>query len=149
MNKTTNVIIAVVAVAVIAVGAVLLFGNKGDESPKGTDTTTGTNSPSTPDNSGNSELADDEIAATITYTNDGFNPSRVTVPAGSAIRIVNESSKTAAPSSDNHPTHTLNPELNFPDIGPGQSATMVVSETGTWGIHDHYDADKRATVVVE
>jgi len=146
MNKTTNVIIAVVAVVVIAAGAVLLFGNKGgDDNSNGTNTNTTNNS----DASDNTELADDEIAVTITYTNSGFSPSSVTVPAGSAVRIVNESDDTVAPSSDNHPTHTLNPELNFPDIEPGQSATMVVSGTGTWGIHNHYKDDHRATIVVE
>ncbi|MBX6335002.1 hypothetical protein IRY61_06740, partial [Candidatus Saccharibacteria bacterium] len=73
----------------------------------------------------------------------------VTVPAGSALKIVNESDKTISPSSNDHPTHTLNPELNFPDIEPGKSATMTLSKTGTWGIHDHYNANERATVVVE
>lgn len=143
MSKTTNGIVAVAAVAVIAIGAFLLFGNKkAGDSPNAANTNTS-------DAFDRVELTDDEIAATITYTSSGFNPSRVTVPAGSALLIINESDDVVAPSSDNHPTHTLNPELNFPDIRPGQSATMVLTKTGTWGIHDHYDADKRATVIVE
>jgi len=159
MNKTTSAIIAVVAVAVIAVGAVLLFGNKNDDSAgsnnTSTSTSTSTNTSANQQTGFSSDVDGAEpsevegMVVALTYTKDGFSPRQVTVPAGGTLKIVNESNKTTAPSSDNHPTHTLNPELNFPDIRPGQSATMVLTKTGTWGIHDHYDADKRATVVVE
>lgn len=146
MNNTTKLIIAVIAVVVIAGGAILLTGNKSGNS----DTNGGTtNTPGTSDTSGDTQLADDEIAATITYTNSGFSPSSVTVPSGGAVRIINNSDDDVAPSSDNHPEHTLNPELNFPDIEPGQSATVVATEKGTWGIHNHYQDDHRATIVVE
>lgn len=136
MDKKMNVVIAVVAVVVIALGAVLFLRN-GNDNSNGNNTSDG------------SELADSEIAATLTYTNDGFKPAGASVPAGSAVRIVNESDDTIAPSSDNHPEHTLNPELNYPDIKPGESATMVLSETGTWGLHNHYKDDHRATIIVK
>ncbi len=146
MNKTTSVIIAVVAVVVIAGGAVLLFGNN-DSGNTGNDTNTGTNEPAVFEE--NKEAGPGEVAATLTYTEQGFTPTQVTIPAGRALKIVNNSDDAIAPSSDNHPTHTLNPELNFPDIAPGQSASLVLNRTGTWGIHDHYDASNRATVIVE
>jgi plastocyanin len=142
MSNATKIIIAIVVVVVIALGAMLLT-NKSDN------TTGTTNTPSNSDTSDDTELSEEAVAATITYTNSGFSPATVTVPAGSAVRIVNESSDTVAPSSDNHPEHTLNPQINFPDILPGQSATMFVTEPGTWGYHNHYKEDHQGTIVVE
>ena len=144
MNDSKKIIIAVIAVVVIVGGAALAGKLLSNES---TDETT--NTPSTSDNSGSSELADDEIAATITYTSDGFTPASVTVPSGSAVRIVNESNDSVAPSSNSHPEHTDNPEVNFPDIEPGHSATMVVTKKGTWHMHNHFNEDQHVTIVVE
>ena len=135
MNKLARIIIALVAVAVVAGGAVLLFGN--NKSDTGQPAGNGT------------ELADGEIAATITYTNSGFSPASVTVPAGSTVRVVNESDEAIAPSSDSHPEHTDNPEINFGDIPAGSSGTIVVSEKGTWGYHNHFKDDHKGTIVVE
>lgn len=139
MSKTTNIIIAIVAVVVIAGGGVLLFGNKDTSN---SDINTG----STADTADTTEA---EVAATVTYTNDGFSPASVTVPSGSALRIVNNSDEAVGPRSDPHPAHNLNPELNFSDIEPGQSATMVLTEQGTWGYHNTLKEDHRGTVTVE
>src|SRR5262249_34266943 len=92
---------------------------------------------------------DQQDAATITYTSDGFNPSSVTVASGSTIKIVNNSNDVIKPSSNPPPTHTDNPELNFSDIEPGQSATKVLTTKGTWGYHNHYQDDQHATIIVQ
>lgn len=144
MNDTKKIIIAVVAVVVIVAGAAVAGKLLSDDTSNGT-----TNTPTTGDNSGSIEISEDEVAATITYKDGAFSPASVTVPSGSAVRIVNESDEDVAPSSNNHPEHTENSEVNFPDIAPGQTATMVVTEKGTWGMHNHFDEDEHLTIIVE
>ncbi len=92
---------------------------------------------------------DDSVpAATITYTDDGFDPSTTTVSAGSTIKIVNNSSDELEFSSDDHPEHTDNEELNTNVLDPGESTAITLKTAGTWGIHDHLDSSKTATVIV-
>jgi plastocyanin len=130
-NNTTKLIIAIVAVAIVAVGVVMLFGKSAKEEPA-------------PSNNENTAAA-----TTITYTNDGFNPASVTVAAGTTIKFVNLSSEEAEPASDPHPEHTNNPELNAGDIPAGGSATVTAETPGTWGIHNHYKKDHKATITVQ
>ncbi len=137
MGKTTKIIIALVVVAVLAAGAVLLFDTTSVDKNKSTES----------DN--NSELADEEVAATINYTSDGFSPASVTVSAGSVVRIVNQTDEEVEPSSNPHPDHNGNPELNFGDIEPSASKTATLTKTGTWGYHNHYHADHKATIIVQ
>ena len=137
MGKTTKVIIALVVVAVLAVGAVLLFDT----------TSVDKNRSDTSDS--NSELADEEVAVTINYTSNGFSPDSVTVAAGSVVRIVNQTDDEVEPSSNPHPDHNDNPELNFGDIEAGASKTATLTKTGTWGYHNHYHTDHKATIVVQ
>ncbi len=141
MSNTTKIIIALAVVAAVAAGAILLTGDKDKTANNGSNNT---------NNSNNS--SDDEnipAAATITYTDAGFSPASTTVKSGEAIRIVNQSSGVVGPSSDPHPTHNINTEINFPDIDPGESATVTVTEKGTWGLHNHLKDDHRATIIVE
>lgn len=137
MGKTSKVIIALVVVAVLAVGAVLLFDTKSID--KNRDASSDSNS----------ELADEEVAATINYTSSGFSPNSVTVTAGGVVRIVNQTDDEIEPSSNPHPDHNDNPELNFGDIEPGASKTATITKTGTWGYHNHYHADHKATIIVQ
>lgn len=93
----------------------------------------------------------EERAQTVTvrFTDSGFSPGTITVKAGGSIVFMNESSQTTNPSSDPHPTHTINDELNVGDIAPGDSKTITVTRTGQWGMHDHLDPSKKLTVVVQ
>ncbi len=88
-------------------------------------------------------------ATVITYTNNGFSPDTVTVRVGSTVTVKNDSSRDVQFSSDSHPTHTINSELNLPVIGPGQSRSFVVERTGTYGYHDHLDSTRTGTIIVE
>ena len=94
-----------------------------------------------------------EGALTVRATEDGFEPSVVTVKSGEAITWVNETSRTVQVGSDAHPTHTVNPDLTggefVMEITPGESKTVTVTEVGTWGYHDHLATQKTGTVVVE
>lgn len=85
----------------------------------------------------------------ITYTDEGFNPATLTVAAGTTVTVTNESSEDLDFSSDKHPVHTDNSELNQETLPPGDSQTFTVSKTGTWGYHNHLNPDKKGKIVVQ
>lgn len=141
MNKTSKIILAVAAVMAVAAALVFLMAGSKVKEPE-IQKDKATTSSETP-----AEQA--EVAATITYSSDGFSPASVTVGSGQSIKFVNDSDSVAEPSSDPHPTHTSNPELNVGDIQPGESGTITVVTKGTWGMHNHYNPSHKTTVTVE
>lgn len=86
--------------------------------------------------------------ATITFTNDGFTPSRLTVKKGATITVRNEATAPVQFSSDSHPTHSDNPEMNLTTLTNGQSASFTANEVGEWGFHDHVDHSKTGMLIV-
>jgi len=73
----------------------------------------------------------------ITFTNNGFDKSQYTVRAGAVVTVKNESDMNMQFSSDDHPTHREDPELNMEVLSPGESGTFTANTTGTHGFHDH------------
>lgn len=90
---------------------------------------------------------------TITASDSGFSPAQATVAAGETITWVNNSKVKIQIASDPHPTHTANTQLTNGDfvmeLAPGVSASVTLTKTGTWGIHDHLNPGMRAKIVVE
>ncbi|HYH36222.1 MAG TPA: cupredoxin domain-containing protein, partial [Candidatus Saccharimonadales bacterium] len=93
--------------------------------------------------------AEEQGAATITYTDDGFSPAKITVKTGTTVTIRNESSNALQFDSDPHPAHTDNEELNINNVPTGGSETFTVKRTGTFGYHNHLNASDTGTIVVE
>lgn len=152
--KTSGIIAAVIAVLVVAGGA---FALTRKSSPKpATEQTTqttadknqSTTTPTTTDTNTTPE-APDSSAATITYTDDGFSPGTLTVKAGTKVTIQNKSTHTIEFDSDPHPVHTTNRDLNVGTVAAGQSMTFTTDKTGTFGYHDHLDASKTGTLIVQ
>ena len=85
---------------------------------------------------------------TISFTDEGFSPSSLTVKKGTVITVVNQSSKSVQFSSDDHPTHTHNDEMNMKTLAPGTSGTFTANTVGTHGFHDHIDDSKVGTLTV-
>ena len=139
MSNTNKIIIAIIAVIVIAGGVWALTSTKDTTAPAAT----GNN------NSSQSSSNDSEVAATITYGNDGFSPSTTTVKSDQKVKIVNQTNEVIEFASDPHPTHTINPELNTNDIAPNGSAVITVTKKGSWGYHNHYDPSKTGRLIVE
>ena len=127
MGTSTKIIVAIVAVAVIAGGA-LLLGSKPDEP---------------------AIQGSQESEVTITYTEDGFSLSADTVKSGGTVKFVNDSEEEIEPMSNPHPIHTDNPELNVGDLESSASKTVKLTTKGTWGFHNHYDPDTGGTITVE
>jgi len=151
MNTAVKVIIAVVVVVVVAGGGYLAFhkndsGTSKKTSTSNTTTNTGATTSSTPSETTNPSAS---VAATITFTDNGFSPAVTTVKAGDTVKVTNNSSQELDFDSDPHPTHTDESELNVGPIGAGESKTFTVTKTGHWGFHDHLNPSMTGTLDVE
>jgi plastocyanin len=141
---STKWIITVVVVVLAAIGgAIALSGGSSNNS-----TTKSTSSQPTASSS-SQPASDQSSGATITYSDNGFSPSTLTVKAGTTITIKNTSSSDMQFDSDPHPAHTDDPELNVGIVSPGQSMTFTVTTTGTHGYHNHLNPSDTGTIVVQ
>ena len=152
MSKSSKIIVLAILL-VAAIGAavyVIIFDKK--ETPTNTpqqSTDMNTSKTTEEDKTEPATSPKAEVATTITYSNDGFSPGEITVEANQTIKVINQSSSTLDFSSDPHPTHTNNPELNVGDIVPGESATFTISKAGNWGFHNHYAPSHHGMAVVK
>lgn len=85
---------------------------------------------------------------TITFTDEGFSPEEITVKKGMVVVVKNESSKSVQFSSDEHPSHRDNTEMNLMTLSPGETESYTATTVGTWKYHDHIDESKTGTVTV-
>lgn len=138
-------IIAGLAVILIAAG-VFVFNNNSAEAPQPEPASTEETST---DQQPVAESSQEDAEFSIVYSDSGFEPSSLTVPAGTVISIQNNSSNTLQFSSDPHPAHTDNPELNAVSVEPGSQTTVEVTTKGTWGVHNHLNHSHTATLIVE
>ena len=155
MSKSLKVIV-LAGVLLVAIGAaiyVVVFDKKETASTDTTNSSQGTNGNIATEQQKTegttSPKTNQEVAATITYSNNGFSPTEISVEANQTIKIVNQSSAILDFSSDPHPTHTNNPELNVGDVSPGESATFTISKTGNWGYHNHHAPNHHGTIIVK
>lgn len=148
MNKT-GISIAVVLAVAVGAGVVTYLAMTAD---KGETTTTSeqqvantqkTKEAVQTDNTDTAAVAKVEIV----FTDDGYDKEKYTVKAGETLLIKNDSSQTLQLSSDDHPTHTLNGELNASPVAPGETTELTPTTPGTYGIHDHIRS--QFTTVVE
>ncbi len=100
----------------------------------------------------------------ITYTDAGFSPSPFTIKAGDTVRFLNNSSQAFWPASAMHPMHTGYPGSDIKKCGTtegqvmfdactshmqGASWSFRFMEQGKWNYHDHLNASKYGSVIVE
>lgn len=85
---------------------------------------------------------------TITYTDSGFVPKEISAKKGDTLRVVNESSADLEFSSDDHPVHTDNPELNMSRLQKGEAGMLALTKAGNWGIHNHLKEEDTALITV-
>ena len=139
-------------IAVLAVGGLAYWALTGDTADTMTETNTTSNNPSSQLQIGAKETDSDTPAstqtATIVFTNNGFEPNSITVKKGTVVTIKNESDNDVEFSSDNHPSHLTNREMNTDTLAAGTSTTYTANTVGTFGFHDHIDDSKTGTVVV-
>lgn len=138
MNSQNRIIIAIIAVIILAGGLFWLLSANQTATPS-----------STSEPSETTEPTNGDIAAVITYDGTSFSLTTTKVAAGTQVRVFNDSDEALTFSSDPHPTHTDNPELNAGDIAPGESKTFTLNTKGAWGFHNHLNARQRGSITVE
>ena len=84
----------------------------------------------------------------ITYKDNGFEPSDLTVKKGTVITVKNESGHTMQFASNDHPAHRDNPEMNIKTLAPGESDSYTATAVGTWGFHNHFDENQTGNITV-
>jgi len=134
-SKTIWIIATVVVAALLGVVAYVLTMNRQTAS-----TTTNTTQQKTTEQQPEVPTADatqGSQAVTITFTDEGFATKNYTVSAGKEVKVENNSLMQLQFSSDDHPTHTEETELNLAVLAPGQSASFTPTKVGAWSFHDH------------
>lgn len=87
---------------------------------------------------------------TIRYTNNGFEPPKLTVPIGTMVEFVNQSDKTMWVASNIHPEHEILPTLDqFKEVSKGQSYMYIFDKKGIWPYHDHVNPALEGVITVE
>ncbi len=138
---TKSIIIGLIAIIVIGGGGYLALHKKNNNS------SAASSSQTTPSSSSSS--TNQAVAATITYSNNGFSPSATTVQSGDSVAIKNTSSNDMQLQSNPHPIHTDDGDLNVGTVGAGQTKTFVVTKKGTFGFHNHLNPSDTATITVQ
>lgn len=139
-----KVIVAIVVLVVLGGGAYLLMHKK--KSPEPGPLTSNTQNSS--NNAGESSSANN-AAATITYSDNGFSPSKITVKAGQTVAIKNTSSHDMQFDSDPHPVHTDDTDLNVGVVSPGQTMTFTPTKKGAFGYHNHLNPSDTGTIIIQ
>lgn len=95
---------------------------------------------------------------TVTYTDQGFSPTSVSIQKGDTVKFINQSSEPLRVGSDPHPIHNGYPTTggctnstfdSCKGIQPGDSWSFTFDLVGTWGYHNHLDAREKGTVIVK
>jgi len=135
-----------IVIVVVAIGAVMVIGKQPASAPTADSTSTNDQSKDTPTQDDHSDASQ---TVTITYTDSGFSPNSYMIKANGTVTVVNNSSHDLQFSSDNHPTHTKETELNMSILQPGKSGSFTVTKVGTWGFHNHLrDQDTGSLMVM-
>jgi len=141
MNKRVVIIGLVVILLAIGVSVLLAGGQRNESASVENVIVTETASPG----SSGSPASSPGIQARL--TSNGLEPAEIRVPAGGKITFVHEVA--AEISSDPHPVHTSNSELNLPETEAGKTITATFTEKGQYGIHNHQRPSQKGTVIVE
>jgi len=100
----------------------------------------------------------EQTAPAVFYTDSGFTPSVLTIKTGQSVTFVNDSSNDFWPASAVHPTHAGYPTTGgclgstfdaCAALSPGSSWTFTFEIPGSWPYHDHLNARRFGTIVVE
>lgn len=92
----------------------------------------------------------EESMVSVSYTDNGFNPSTLRIKVGQTVTWVNDDTDLLQVASAPHPEHSDYPPLN--DVGmiqPGESKSFTFNEAGSYAYHNHLDPDNFGQVIVE
>ncbi len=111
------------------------------------------NSQNTQEQTTATTTADTSESVTIAFTDSGFDPISTAVKSGGEITWTNNSKSTVEIGSNPHPGHTDNQDITgnkfVIELAPGESSTVTVTKSGTFGFHDHLKPSFKGTVIVK
>lgn len=88
--------------------------------------------------------------ATVTYTNNGFSPKKITVPAGTMVEFVNKSDVEMWVATNLHPEHDILPTFDqFKSVGRDKNYMYTFDKKGSWKYHDHLSPSFEGVINVE
>lgn len=141
-SKLTGII--VIALVAIGGGAVLWWALQPAKTPLKSDSSL---APSTSQQAP-SEQHGQADTVVITYTDRGFTPTDPMIKRGGTVTVRNTSSHDVQFSSDPHPAHTGEGELNLKELAPGEAASFTVTRVGNFGFHNHLNPSESGTLMV-
>lgn len=161
--NSKNVLIAILVIALIAVGAYAFSTNR-VAAPSNEVAVKEVGAESTGSAVDNEEDGGPAFKV-ITLTENGFFPASVSVARGETVRFINDSSRGMWVGTDEHPTHTeydgtstrehcvngMNTGTSFDQcasVAKGEFWDYTFEKTGTFGFHNHVGASNTGTVVV-
>lgn len=149
-NKGVGSVGVVIVILVLIAGGFYLLKGSGGETPSSGDVSENLET-SVPGTGGEEtgETLGGEIWP-VAYDENGFSPSPITVKIGDTVIFENLTGNKASVASDDHPTHLLYPEFDQykTDQRGEDQFSFTFTEVGTWGYHDHLNADMVGTVIV-
>lgn len=90
------------------------------------------------------------VPVTVSITDEGFEPSTVTIPVGTKVTFVNNGQALHWPASDPHPIHTgLSGFDARKGLATGESYSFTFTKAGTFGMHDHLNFRLKGSIVVQ
>ena len=108
------------------------------------------------------DTGDSVSAFTVRYTDQGFSPASMTVPVGTTVTWVNQSSGSEMwVAADEHPSHTSyagtsrsehcpdTTNTAFDQCARGNTFSFTFTKAGTWDYHNHVGSEDRGTIIVE
>lgn len=144
MKRSSTIIITIVAILVIGAGAYLLF------KPSTNNTSSTAPSKSTPSTASKANSPSTRSStAKITYSDNGFSPTDLTVKSGDTVVIANSSSSDVQMNSNPHPYHTDDADLNVGLVATGQSKSFVVTKIGSFGFHNHLNPGQTGKITIQ
>lgn len=147
MNRT---ILATIIAVLVMGGGFLLLNKSNDDKVANSTTSNTTQDTQTPASTDTPDTKNDQqTLATITYTDNGFSEKTVTVKSGDTVTVTNTSGRSLQFASDPHPQHTDNADINVGIISAGQSMTFVANTKGTFGFHNHINANHIGKITVQ
>jgi len=85
----------------------------------------------------------------ITYTDNGYQPSTLTIPLGSKVTFRNNSTNPHWPASDLHPSHNLYAEFDPQEaILPNKNWAFIFDTPGLWAFHNHLQSFQGGHITV-
>ena len=156
MNRK-ELILIVLVVAIIALGWII-YGKNISDNPRDATLPQERTSATLANAQVGGFFIDKTYVVIVTYTDNGFSPSEVAIPKGSAIIFRNYSSGKLRVASNPHPGHSGYPITggcigstfdSCDSIPPKVSWSFVFDSSGTWSYHDHLNPGQNGTVTVQ